>query len=236
MQEMVYSSEAKRKVLDSGQCMGFFYCILNLGTHPTAYVRIPENHPYYKKDYNEIDIDVHGGLTYSKEYLDIGELPALDGWFIGWDYAHLGDYAGWYEEKRYKALGLYEDAKKWTTEEIKEDVERVCAQLSKIKYEKKEELMDKKVLQKAINTYGASAQQDMVIEEALELALSILKFRRASKGFDTNTILKRKDNIIEESADTRIMLEQVNMMFECEDEVNKQIEYKINRLKERLEQ
>lgn len=96
--------------------------------------------------------------------------------------------------------------------------------------------MNREILQKAINTYGETAQQDMVIEEALELALSILKFRRAAKGFDTNTILKRRDNIIEESADTRIMLEQVNMMFECEDEVNKKIEYKINRLKERLEQ
>ena len=96
--------------------------------------------------------------------------------------------------------------------------------------------MDKKILKKAIDTYGEAAQQDMVIEEALELALSILKFRRATKGFDTATILKRRDNIVEESADTRIMLEQVNMMFECEDEVNKQIDFKINRLKERLEQ
>ena len=96
--------------------------------------------------------------------------------------------------------------------------------------------MDKKIINKAIDTYGGAAQQDMVIEEALELALSILKFRRATKGFDTATILKRRDNIVEESADTRIMLEQVNMMFECEDEVNEQIDFKINRLKERLEQ
>ena len=94
--------------------------------------------------------------------------------------------------------------------------------------------MNKEVLQKAIDVYGATAQQDMVIEEALELALSILKFRRALREGNKEEILNRRDNIIEESADTKIMLEQVNMMFDCEEEVEEQTEYKINRLDERL--
>lgn len=94
--------------------------------------------------------------------------------------------------------------------------------------------MDKEILKKAIDVYGATAQQDMVIEEALELALSILKFRRALRVENTEEILNRRDNIVEESADTRIMLEQVDMMFNCEEEVQEQIEYKINRLKARL--
>lgn len=94
--------------------------------------------------------------------------------------------------------------------------------------------MDKEILKKAIDVYGATAQQDMVIEEALELALSIMKYRRALRAENTEEILNRKDNIIEESADTRIMLEQVDMMFNCEEEVQEQIEYKINRLKARL--
>lgn len=94
--------------------------------------------------------------------------------------------------------------------------------------------MDKEILKKAIDVYGATAQQDMVIEEALELALSILKFRRALRAENTEEILNRRDNIVEESADTRIMLEQVDMMFNCEEEVQEQIEYKVNRLKARL--
>lgn len=236
MEEMVYSSKAKREVLDSGQCMGFFYCILNLGAYPTAYIKIPENHPYYKKHYNEIDINVHWGLTYSREYLEIGEIPTLDGWFIGWDYAHAGDYVGWYEEEVYKQFSLHKDTKKWTTEEIKEDVERVCYQLSKVKYEKKEELMDKEVLQKAINKYGASKQMDMCIEEMSELTKAICKIKRELASEEGFTKEETQNNLYEEIADVSIMLEQVNMMFECEDEVNKQIEYKINRLKERLEQ
>lgn len=93
--------------------------------------------------------------------------------------------------------------------------------------------MDKNILQKAIDTYGTDAQQDMVIEEALELALAILKHRRAVK-FQPEKIQQRRENVIEESADTKIMLEQVNIMFDCEKEVEGQVEFKINRLNERL--
>lgn len=94
--------------------------------------------------------------------------------------------------------------------------------------------MDKNILQKAIDTYGTDAQQDMVIEEALELALAILKHRRAVREGYPSKVLSRRDNVVEESADVRIMLEQVNMMFDCEEEVQEQIEFKVNRLKERL--
>lgn len=95
--------------------------------------------------------------------------------------------------------------------------------------------MSTEILKKAISTYGTDSQQDMVIEEALELALSILKHRRAIKENCSEEFIKlKRDNIVEESADTRIMLEQVNMMFDCKDEVNQQIEYKINRLEKRL--
>ena len=96
-------------------------------------------------------------------------------------------------------------------------------------------MIDKKILNMAIKKYGADTQQDMVIEEALELALAILKHRRAVKEGYPATILSRRTNVVEESADTRVMLEQVDMMFDCEEEVKQQIEYKVNRLKERLE-
>ena len=46
MKKMVYSSKRKRELLDSGEYLGYNYYILNLGTHPTAYVEIPKNHKY----------------------------------------------------------------------------------------------------------------------------------------------------------------------------------------------
>ena len=130
MIEMIYSAEIKREVLDTGYCCGFLYYILNLGHHPTAYVRIPEDNKFYKKDYDEIDIDVHGGLTYSSNHLFVANDQELKGWFIGWDYAHYMDFSGMYLDKRVEDIYInHIDDKKWTTEEILEDVKSVCHQL-----------------------------------------------------------------------------------------------------------
>ena len=51
--------------------------------HHCAYVRIPRDHPYFEVHYDDINISVHGGLTFS-EMVD-GE------YWIGWDYGHGGD-------------------------------------------------------------------------------------------------------------------------------------------------
>lgn len=126
MKEMIYQAKRKIEVLDAGTCFGLFYWILNLGTHPTAYIKIPRNHKYYQKDYGDIDIDVHGGLTYARDYLYINETQKLEGWFIGWDYAHCWDYGG-YEEKCPEDLRT--GGKKWTTQEIREEVYKACEQL-----------------------------------------------------------------------------------------------------------
>lgn len=134
MKEMIYSNERKREMLDKG-CINeggytFEYIILNLGTHPTAYISIPQNHKYYKKDWEDIDLQVHGGITYSESYLHLSEDIEISGWYIGWDYAHLMDWYGgdddlelWTEFKR----------KKWTTEEILEEVKEAIKQLGEIK-------------------------------------------------------------------------------------------------------
>lgn len=47
--------------------------------HRCGYVTVPEGHPCAGKDYDELDVEVHGGLTY-----------ALDNQF-GFDCAHLYD-------------------------------------------------------------------------------------------------------------------------------------------------
>jgi hypothetical protein len=47
--------------------------------HRCGYVTVPDGHPCAGKDYNELNVDVHGGLTY-----------ALDNQF-GFDCAHLYD-------------------------------------------------------------------------------------------------------------------------------------------------
>lgn len=133
MKEMIYSLERKIEVLDTGYCLGLLYYILNLGTHPTAYIKIPKDHKYYKKEYDEINIDVHGGLTYSTDYLYISENEKIDGWFIGWDYSHCGDFAGYYTKKD----GCLYNLKKWTTQEIFKEIKKACYQIQKVIEEKK---------------------------------------------------------------------------------------------------
>ena len=129
MKEMIYSAESKREILSTGYCFGLLYFILNLGLHPTAYIKIPNN-----LDIDDNDIDVHGGITYTGDHLWINENEKLDGKFIGWDYAHYGDYAG-YEEKLPKELQT--GGKKWTAEEIYKEVREACYQIQKMKGEKR---------------------------------------------------------------------------------------------------
>ena len=128
--QMVYQAEEKFEILCEGKYMDYQFYILNLGTHPTAYIEIPKTSKLFGKGYDEIydmgiDIDVHGGLTYSDAKLrNIKE----NSWFIGWDYAHAGDYVG-YSMNYPELFGLSIYKKKWTTEEIFEDVVNCIEQM-----------------------------------------------------------------------------------------------------------
>jgi len=57
--------------------------------HLCGYVGLPRWHPYYGRDYDDIDVDVHGGLTFSRE--GIGETWDKGFWYLGFDCAHGGD-------------------------------------------------------------------------------------------------------------------------------------------------
>jgi hypothetical protein len=71
-------------ILSEGNRVGFVWRVRHNGIgYRCGYVKIPEGHPWYKKDCDEVNANVHGGLTYGA---DEG-----DGWWIGFDCAHLGD-------------------------------------------------------------------------------------------------------------------------------------------------
>jgi len=75
--------------------------------HPTSghwcgYVGVAEPHPVFEKNYDDVNVDVHGGLTYAA-FCDERENPAegichvpFEGrphrvWWLGFDCAHSGD-------------------------------------------------------------------------------------------------------------------------------------------------
>lgn len=62
-------------------------------SHRCGYVNIPDTHPWFEKDYDEIrDVEVHGGLTFAEYQLKSDEPK---GWWIGFDCAHHGDKSSW---------------------------------------------------------------------------------------------------------------------------------------------
>lgn len=76
------------------------------GTH-NGYVAVPPEHPYYDKDYEEISVEVHEGLTYSSssisspvEFIDGStELPD-NYWILGFDTCHFGDNPTYWNKER----------------------------------------------------------------------------------------------------------------------------------------
>lgn len=72
-----------------------------------GYVLLPEGHEYHGKDYDDIPVEVHGGLTFATkvtkemlEHWDQLDESDLGKWMVGWDSAHYGDsIVNWPKEK-----------------------------------------------------------------------------------------------------------------------------------------
>ena len=82
------------------------------------------------------------------------------------------------------------------------------------------------VLKRALNTWGEEAQMLMVVEEMSELIKEILK-----------NINRKKDNvaeIVEETADVEIMLEQLKENYQIFDKVEIYKKEKIKKIEQRL--
>lgn len=133
--EMDYTVHRQEIVaLARGKYEGYPFIVLSLGTHPTAYVCLPKGHPYFGKDYDFPDIDVHGGFTYANN--EVAKSTIKDRWWLGWDYAHVGDYMGYYSpggplDEFYEKHGHDKD-KRWTRDEIVEHAKDVIRQLKAV--------------------------------------------------------------------------------------------------------
>ena len=95
--------------------------------------------------------------------------------------------------------------------------------------------MNKEILQKAIKHYGTHNQMLKCIEECSELSRAISRILTELSSGDGFTTKESEENLHEELADVLIMIDQMMMMFDCNDKVFAQGLRKLNRLKERLE-
>lgn len=62
-----------------------------------GYVMIPKGHKYFEKDYDEIDVSVHGGLTFGGGF-HVAKSKNGGKFAIGFDFQHFNDYGGSKEE------------------------------------------------------------------------------------------------------------------------------------------
>ena len=84
------------------------------------------------------------------------------------------------------------------------------------------------IMRSAIRKNGKAMQTVVAIEEMSELQKELSKFIRG-KG--------NRDNLIEEVADVLVMITQIQLMYYIpDDEVERIMRLKLNRLKERMEQ
>lgn len=137
MKEMIYGGESG--LLHVEAIDDYEIAVVNVrGSHPCGYVKVPvalyiaivnennEDEDGYSADYDAFNclFSVHGGFTYAGETPN--EVLSGDTW-IGWDYAHAGDYV-------YQGFHGFsfarEDEKRWTTEEVVEEAKNVISQLN----------------------------------------------------------------------------------------------------------
>lgn len=84
------------------------------------------------------------------------------------------------------------------------------------------------IMRSAIRKNGKAMQTVVAIEEMSELQKELSKYIRG-KG--------NRDNLIEEVADVLVMITQIQLMYHIpDDEVERIMHLKLNRLKERMEQ
>lgn len=116
-----------------------FPCLARRNVHLgnwCGYVGVPKNHPAYGKSYSEIDVDVHGGLTYANRCdgdpvngvchkAKEGEPDDL--YWLGFDCAHFGDIT---PVSLLFGIPSY-DIHYWTLEEVKQECINLAEQLSK---------------------------------------------------------------------------------------------------------
>ena len=89
------------------------------GGHLCGYVVLTQDNDFFGKNYDDIPVDCHGGLTYATD--------SDQDWVIGFDCAHYGDLQPFYNEMEWYSGGdsIYRDM-----EFVTRECESICEQVS----------------------------------------------------------------------------------------------------------
>jgi len=110
-------NEKPVKIEKEWECEGFKCKVIFVrNSHRCGYIGIPKGHVAYNKNYDDLPIEVHGGLTYSDM-----EKDGLN-WF-GFDCIHAGD-----KSASPHIPSWQRDAHFWTLEETVKETEKMAKQ------------------------------------------------------------------------------------------------------------
>ena len=124
-----FINDESGKVYADWEDNGFRVLVMRGPGSINGYVGVPKNHSAWGKDYNSVNIDCHGGLTFSQE----GSRDRVNGlwsegwWWFGWDYAHYGDAC------LFDIPSLTNDEHLWTPGEVEHDAKSVLKQFKEMK-------------------------------------------------------------------------------------------------------
>lgn len=130
--EELYSTTKQNYLIETGIIDDYQYAIRTTGDHPCAYVGKKDLFAEYDPDELEDNLDVHGGITFKSCSWHLSDLDSSFDW-IGWDYAHCGDYCTWMDREPNNVSKLLEDSHKYTYEEILEDIKSAINELKNFK-------------------------------------------------------------------------------------------------------
>jgi hypothetical protein len=115
----------------------------NQGGSRCGYVRVPPGHPAYGKDYDSVDVEAHGGLTFAA-IEPCTEHEDGQGWWFGFDCRHAWDLdwdpnldpdtlspedRKYYDITRSFESSLVPKGHYWTQSEVEAQCELLAAQL-----------------------------------------------------------------------------------------------------------
>lgn len=87
---------------------------------------------------------------------------------------------------------------------------------------------ERKTFLDALRVFGSQNQITVALEEMSELQKEFCKYLRNDSSFSYA-------NIAEEMADVEIMLDQMKILFQLDSAVKEQHQYKVKRLRERID-
>jgi hypothetical protein len=110
-------------------------------SHRCGYVRVPPTHPSFGKDYNDIDVNVHGGLTFG-QIEPCTEHEDGQGYWFGFDCAHYQDASydpntdistvSEHTRKLLEIMSFADEGHYWTQQEVEAECETLAKQLSEL--------------------------------------------------------------------------------------------------------